>query len=215
MAELAYRYPTAKIIVFAKEPIQGQVKTRLAESIGDAAALRVHEQMVETTVKMVSGSGLAELELFVSGYPGHPLFKSLADEYGIQVCSQHGNDLGERMFHALEQSLDTARYCILIGCDCPVMTPGYIELALCDLEQGRDVVIGPAEDGGYVLFGATRAELSWFKNIDWGSHRVLDQSRQRLRASNASYDELLQLWDVDQVEDLHRWRLCSCVNATI
>ena len=209
MAEHQFSSPAGKILVFAREPVAGNVKTRLARTIGDQAAVQFHQEVVTKTVEMAAKSGLAELELHVSGNMEHPFFRSLADQYGIGICLQEGNDLGEKMFYALKQSLDHASYCILIGTDCPVMTADYLKQAFHMLENGLDAVIGPAEDGGYVLIGASRVDISWFKNIDWGSQHVLAQSRQRLTANNARYDELQQLWDVDHIDDLHRWRLSS------
>lgn len=209
MAEHQFSSPTGKILVFAREPIVGNVKTRLARSIGDQAALQFHQEIVTKTVEMAANSGLAELELHVSGNMEHPFFRTLADQYGMRICLQEGNDLGEKMFYALKQSLDHASYCILIGTDCPVMTADYLQQAFNMLEKGLDAVIGPAEDGGYVLIGASRVDISWFNNIDWGSQHVLAQSRQRLTANNARYEELQQLWDVDHIDDLHRWRLSS------
>ena len=195
--------------MFAREPVEGSVKTRLARSIGDQEALRIYQKMVNTTVGMVARSGLAELELYVSGDIEHPMFQSLADQYGIRISSQTGKNLGERMFHALKQSLDNTSYCILIGTDCPVMTAAYLEQAFCVLGKGLDAVLGPAEDGGYVLIGASMVDISWFTGIDWGSQNVLAQSLQKLAAGKASYEQLQPLWDVDEIEDLHRWRLTS------
>lgn len=209
MVEHLFSYPAGKILIFAREPIQGRVKTRLASDIGDQAAMRIHQEMVNITTEMVSNSNLAEFELYVSGDTEHPFFKSLADQHGIRVRSQKGKDLGERMYHALKQSLNHASFCILIGTDCPVMTAEYLKQAFHALENGLDAVLGPAEDGGYVLIGASRVDASWFKNIEWGSQHVLAQSRERLKACNAIYEELQPLWDVDQIDDLHRWRLSS------
>lgn len=207
MANGPYRYPAGRIIIFAKEPVAGNVKTRLARDIGDEAALRIHQEMVNGTIEMASQSALAQLQLYVSGDYQHPLFQSIAQQQGIQVYLQQGSNLGERMFSALNESLDDASYCILIGTDCPVMSADYIDQAFDALEQGQDVVIGPAEDGGYVLIGASRVEASWFNNIDWGSKRVLEQSRQALISSAAKFQQLQPLWDIDQLSDLQRWRL--------
>lgn len=209
MAEHQFSSPAGKILVFAREPVAGHVKTRLARSIGDQAAVQFHQEIVTKTVDMAANSGLAELELHVSGNMEHPFFRSLADQYSMRICLQEGNDLGEKMFYALKKALDHASYCILIGTDCPVMTADYLKQAFHILEKGMDAVIGPAEDGGYVLIGASRIDISWFNNIDWGSQHVLAQSRQRLTANNARYEELQQLWDVDHIDDLHRWRLTS------
>lgn len=209
MAEHQFSSPAGKILVFAREPVAGHVKTRLARSIGDQAAVQFHQEIVTKTVDMAANSGLAELELHVSGNMEHPFFRSLANQYSMRICLQEGNDLGEKMFYALKKALDHASYCILIGTDCPVMTADYLKQAFHILEKGMDAVIGPAEDGGYVLIGASRIDISWFNNIDWGSQHVLAQSRQRLTANNARYEELQQLWDVDHIDDLHRWRLTS------
>lgn len=209
MTKRTYRYPAGKIIIFAKEPVAGRVKTRLAREIGDEAALRIHQKMVIDTVEMASQSALAKLELHVSGDLQHPLFQSIAEQKGIQVYLQQGSNLGERMFSALNESLDNASYSVLIGTDCPVMSADYIEQAFGALVQGQDVIIGPAEDGGYVLIGASRVEASWFNNIDWGSQRVLEQSRQALISSAARFLELQPLWDIDHIGDLNRWRLCQ------
>lgn len=209
MANGPYRYSAGRIIVFAKEPVAGHVKTRLARDIGDEAALHIHQKMVNETIKMASQSALAKLELHVSGNLQHPLFQSIAEQQGIPVYLQQGSNLGEKMFSALNESLDNASYSVLIGTDCPVMSADYIEQAFHALDQGQDVVIGPAEDGGYVLIGASRVESSWFNNIDWGSQRVLEQSRQALISSAASFQELQPLWDIDHIGDLNRWRLCQ------
>ena len=209
MADGPYRYPAGRIIIFAKEPVAGHVKTRLARDIGDAAALGIYQKMVNETIEMASQSSLAKLELYVSGDFQHPLFQSIAEQQGIQVNLQQGCNLGERMFSALNQSLADASYSILIGTDCPVMSADYIEQAFHTLEQGQDIVIGPAEDGGYVLIGASRVEACWFNNIDWGSQRVLEQSRQALISSATNFQELQPLWDIDQLTDLQRWRLCQ------
>ncbi len=201
------RYPAATIIVFAKSPEAGKVKTRLASSIGDLEALRFHEQMLEHTLKMACQYKLAPVELHVSGRIDHPLIQSLASEYGIIVRSQQGKDLGEKMHHALQQSLESSRYCILIGTDCPAMNVDYLANALTALVRGQDAVLGPAEDGGYVLIGARQLSRDWFSDIVWGSRHVLEQSRKKIKEYGAQLEELQTLWDVDQIEDFERWQL--------
>ncbi len=207
MVKPAYRYPVGKILIFAKEPVLGKVKTRLASSIGDDGAVRVHIEMLRNTVEMACDSDLATVELYVSGNKNHSLFQTLAKQYRITVYQQRGKDLGERMFYALQQSLIDGGYCLLIGTDCPIMTTDYLVSAFDFLEQKRDVVLGPSEDGGYVLLGARHVQKSWFCGIPWGGHSVLELSRQKLIASDVRYAELQPLWDIDHIEDLQRWRL--------
>lgn len=207
MIKTGFKYPSAKIIVFAKAPVEGAVKTRLARSIGDQAALCFHEQMLERTLEMACEYKLASVELHVSGNPDHPLIQSLAKQHGIVVRPQQGSDLGERMYHALEQSLPGCRYCVLIGTDCPEMNVDYLANAFTALTRGQDVVLGPAEDGGYVLIGARQLSRDWFSDIAWGSRQVLVQSRQKIMADGAQLEELHTLWDVDRIADFQRWQL--------
>ena len=207
MNDRRYSNPAGRIIIFAKEPVMGRVKTRLASSIGDDAALQLHVKMVTQTVEMVTNSGIADAELHVSGDIDHPLFQSLSSRFDIPLRRQHGDNLGERMHRALKTSLEEREFSVLIGTDIPAMSGQYIASAFAAVEQGVDIVIGPAEDGGYVLLGASRVDAGWFEGIDWGSPAVLQQSRQKVSASGASYKELPPLWDVDYLQDLQRWQL--------
>ena len=207
MTNMNFKYPSAKILVFAKTPVEGKVKTRLASSIGNQAALRFHEQMLVRTLEMVCRYKLATVELHVAGNPDHPMIRALAKQHGIIVKRQQGTDLGERMHHALEQSLIESRYCVLIGTDCPEMNVDYLANAFTALVRGQDAVLGPAEDGGYVLIGARQLDRGWFSGITWGSRHVLEQSRQKILANGAQLEELQTLWDVDQIADFERWQL--------
>ncbi len=207
MINAEFKYPAAKILVFAKAPVEGKVKTRLASSIGDEAALRFHVQMLERTLAMACRYKLAKVELHVSGNTEHPLIQSLARQYDILVRTQTGSDLGEKMHHALEGALHSSRYCVLIGTDCPAMNVDYLANALTALVRGQDAVLGPAEDGGYVLIGARRLDRDWFSDIAWGSRHVLEQCRQKIKAGGARLEELQTLWDVDRIADFQRWQM--------
>ena len=90
---------------------------------------------------------------------------------------------------------------VLIGSDCPAITSDYLRTALCALSR-VDVVLGPAADGGYVLVGMKKAEREIFAGVDWGTSRVLQQTRERLRAIKRSCFELPVLNDIDRPEDL-------------
>jgi rSAM/selenodomain-associated transferase 1 len=117
---------------------------------------------------------------------------------------QVGNNLGMRMYHALSITLSQAEFALLIGCDCPALDSAYLTRA-CDLLAGDvSLVLGPAEDGGYVLIGARRAARRLFEGIEWGTHRVLDQTRARLRSLGWRWGELEAMWDIDRPADLAR-----------
>ena len=123
---------------------------------------------------------------------------------GITRHIQSGADLGERMHKALTQTLQTADAAILIGTDCPEYDVGYLQSAFEAL-QHHDAVIGPADDGGYVLIGLKRAEARLFQDIAWGGDRVLADTRERLAGLGWHWHELPPLHDVDEPDDLLRF----------
>ena len=125
-------------------------------------------------------------------------------ELGFRLREQRGEDLGERMRHAAELTLETASFLVLIGGDCPVLNAGYVARALRLLESGCDAVLGPAEDGGYVLLGLRRSDPLLFSGFPWGTSKVLEMTRERLRQAGLAWRELETLWDLDRVEDLER-----------
>ena len=209
-----YRYPEGRILVFAKAPVAGAVKTRLAADIGNRAAALLYEKLVRDTVCMALRSELAPVELYVASQVCHPLFLSLADRQPLEIRAQQGNDLGERMYHALQTTLRTARFAVLIGTDCPSMDADYLQGACEKLDAGSVVVLGPVEDGGYVLIAVRHCDRRLFTDIPWSSDRVLQLSRERLQALKLQYKELDTLWDVDRPEDLRRWQR-QCGGAMI
>jgi len=204
------RYPDGRILVFAKAPVAGEVKTRLAAHIGKQAAAALYEQLLRDTVGMALRTGLAPVELHVSSRTCHPLFASLADRQPLEVRLQKGADLGQRMYHALQTALQTASFAVLIGTDCPAMSADYLVQACRQLDAGSAVVLGPAEDGGYVLIAARSCHQRLFTDIPWSSDRVLQLTRARLQALQLPYAELDTLWDLDRPEDLRRWRTTVC-----
>lgn len=205
------QYPHGKIIIFARAPHAGMVKTRLASSLGDEQALQVYLQLLRQTVETACNSALAAVEIHVTEDPGHPVFTALAAEYALTIRSQRGSSLGQRMYSALADCLNSRRYCLLIGTDCPNITAEYLGEAFSVLQQEQDVVIGPAEDGGYVLIGARRVEEEWFNGIPWGSQQVLQASRTKLAAGKVRYSELKTLWDIDRLDDYQRWQQRTAV----
>ena len=201
-----YRYPDGRILVFAKAPVPGEVKTRLAAQIGKQAAAVLYEQLLRDTVGLTVEAGLAPVELHVASQSGHPLFVSLADTQAVEVRLQTEGDLGQRMYNAVTSALRTADFALLIGTDCPAMTAAYLQRACQQLHAGSTVVLGPAEDGGYVLIGARTCDECMFTEIPWSTDQVLQLTRARLQALKLPYSELDTLWDLDRLEDLRRWR---------
>lgn len=112
-----------------------------------------------------------------------------------------------RMHHALAMTLDAGcALALLIGTDCPVLTPSYLCSAMDALNRGADVVLAPAEDGGYALIGLRRPQPQIFKDIPWGSEAVLQTTRERIREAGLAGHELSVVWDLDRPQDLARYR---------
>jgi uncharacterized protein len=202
------QYPKGKILVFCKAPEPGSVKTRLQSVLSPAQCAQLHARLAQHTLQTAVDSAVAEVELWCAGTGEHAFFKECAHHYGIELRQQQGPDLGARMAHALQTALSSRAFAIIIGTDCPVLGADYLQTAAGFLAQGnRDprstrVVIGPAADGGYVLFGADRAITDAFQNIEWGSDKVLQQTRAHLHNPHTLYKELETLWDIDRPEDL-------------
>lgn len=198
-----YKYPAARILIFARTPEPGKVKTRLVPAISQTAAAKLHERLTRHTVQMALASQLSPVELYCSPDPHHALFLEL-ECLGVGRLRQTGQDLGERMYQALKASLTSCDRAVLVGTDCPIMDARYLSRALRELDHA-DAVLGPAEDGGYVLIGMRSINASLFREIDWGTDRVLQQTRHKLQSAGMHWVELETLWDIDREQDLRRW----------
>jgi len=202
---MRYLHPDARILIFAKAPEPGRVKTRLIDTIGAERAALLYTHLLDRTIRGVCSARLAPVALWCAPDSSHPLFVAAARRYGVALCQQGEGDLGQRMSDALAAALVDAAYCVLIGGDIPGMNDDYIGLALDALRQGRDAVLGPAEDGGYTLIGLRRPEPSLFGGIAWGTGEVATSTRQRMRGAGLHWEELPTLWDVDRPADLWRY----------
>jgi hypothetical protein len=196
-----------RIMIFAKAPTPGRVKTRLIPALGERGAAQLQRQLIERTLHTAVAAGLGTLELWCAPGPAHPFFAACAKRHGIRLQTQGEGDLGMRMTRALESALAAGSPGLLIGCDCPALTPAYLREAAAALSGGNDAVFGPAEDGGYVLIGLARSPpAQLFADIAWGTATVMQETRTRLARGNWRWRELAPLWDVDRPEDLRRLR---------
>lgn len=194
------------LIVFARAPVPGKAKTRLAATIGAGAAARLHARLVERAVATAVAAGTGAVELHCAPDTRHPFFARLAARYGVALRAQGRGDLGARMHRSLARALRAARAAVLVGCDCPVLNARDLRRAVRELRRGADAVFVPAEDGGYVLVGLRRTASALFSDMPWGSDRVMSETRNRLRALGWSWRELREVWDVDRPEDYARLR---------
>jgi len=197
------------IALLCKAPIPGYAKTRLIPLLGAKGAAEVQRNFVRRSVHTALAAAVGPLTVWCDPDASDPLFIELAQNYPLTLRSQPPGDLGIRMKVCAAATLKNAKTVIIIGADCPVMTPAYLQQAAAAMNAGTDAVIGPAEDGGYVLLATKRANKKLFTDISWGNHRVLDETKNRIRALNWHSHQLDTLWDVDRPEDWERWQRIS------
>jgi hypothetical protein len=197
-------FPQACLLIFAKAPVPGQVKTRLAGKLGQYGAARLYRRLLHRTLAMTSSASLCPVQLWCAPDSRHGFFGACRRDYGISLHRQQGADLGQRMHRALATVLRNSSYAVLIGADCPSLGFAELRYALTMLAQGQDAVLGPAADGGYVLIGLRRPQAMLFRNIVWGGDQVLAATRRRLQRASLNWVELPPGWDVDRPPDLRR-----------
>jgi len=180
--------------------VLGKVKTRLIQKLGRRGALDLYLQMFERLIAELSASGF-NTELWISPDKDHAFF----EPYAFARFQQAGPDLGGRMSTALRDGLTRHESVILVGTDLPLIDRSYIEQAVGAL-QTHDVVLGPAEDGGYGLVGVNAKTPDMFSDIDWGTERVLSQTCARLNRDGLDFGLLPLIWDVDRPDDLPRYQ---------
>lgn len=184
-----------RIVIFAKAPVAGRVKTRLIPALGAEGAAELAREMLERTVEEALATGLA-VELC-----GEP---DAADWHeprpGLALTGQGEGELGERLARAAQRVLAKERI-LLIGADCPEIDRSRLRRAAEGLET-CDAVIHPARDGGYVLLGLRRFDRSFFDDIDWSTEKVAAQTIARVEALGGSLHVGETLRDVDEPEDL-------------
>jgi hypothetical protein len=191
------------LLVFAKAPVPGRVKTRLVPALDAGAAARLQEHLMQRTLETAYRCAADGIELWCDPDTTHPAFAASAARWPITLYAQPAGDLGQRMAWAFEQALRRYRSVVLVGSDCAVLSAAYLDEAFARLE-GHAAVFGPAEDGGYVLAALRASSTTLFSEIDWGGARVMRQTRMRLCALGWKWHELPPLWDVDRPDDLPR-----------
>lgn len=182
------------IAILAKAPVPGFAKTRLIPAIGAHAAAVLQERLTERAVTTARSAALGEVTLWCAPDTRHRSFRDL----GVALRQQPEGDLGARMLAAFG-----ARPTLVIGTDCPALTAAHLRDA-ADALAAHDVVLIPAEDGGYVLIGARTAHPGLFTDMTWSVPSVLAETRARIAARGVTSRELPPLWDVDTEDDLTR-----------
>jgi uncharacterized protein len=198
--------PEGLVIVFARAPVPGRAKTRLIPLLGPDGAAALQKSMTSHGLAVGLKAGLGPVELWTADHPGHPFFRHFRREHGIEIHGQPEGDLGLRMAAAFEEALRRAPWALLMGTDCPCLNEADLREAAEALVQGKEAVLAPAEDGGYVLLGLRHFSRALFEGIAWGGDEVLEETRSRLRALGWGWHEIRTCWDVDRPEDVCRLR---------
>ncbi len=188
------------LIILSKNPEAGMVKTRLAESIGDEKALEIYELLRQHTARVAEKVHAERLVFYSRFIPSSDLFFS--GNFSSRV--QYGDDLGERMLHAIKSGFESSfHHVVLIGTDCYELNPAILDNAFSALERS-DAVIGPATDGGFYLIGMNRVMPELFLDRKWSTPDVLRETRAILLQCDTSYELLVELSDIDTFDDLKK-----------
>ena len=196
----AAKTSSVAVAILAKAPVPGTAKTRLIPSIGAHAAAVLQERLTERTVETATAADIGPLTLWCTPDLAHASFQDLAARLPVVLKQQPDGDLGARMLGAIAAGDGPT---LVIGTDCPTFTTEILRAAAAALDDA-DVVLIPAEDGGYVLIGARATHPELFSGIAWGTASVVIETRERIAALGLTCSELPALWDVDTEADLAR-----------
>jgi rSAM/selenodomain-associated transferase 1 len=195
------------LVIFAKAPIPGQVKTRLCPPLTPDEAATLHGSFVLDTLERTK-TAVAKLKLPLDRYLAcapsatHVFFKIMEERQSVKLIDQVGADLGARMNQAFQRLFAQGyRQVVLIGTDVPTLPLSHFKQALLALEN-HDLVLGPALDGGYYLIGLKRMAPELFVDMSWSTNQVLGLTQEKAATIGLKVS-LIQPWrDVDTLADL-------------
>ncbi|MFT7235070.1 MAG: rSAM/selenodomain-associated transferase 1 [Methylophagaceae bacterium] len=168
-------------------------------------ATEVHIALTKRLLSWLAATKLCPIDLWCSPDSGHHFFKHCADEYGVSLHNQCAGDLGVKMDHAIQLSLNGSKQVLLLGCDSPSLSEPDLVQALTDLNSGKEVVLAPAEDGGYVMIGCHSPQPKLFTEMAWGTETVFQITVERLDSLGSVFSTTPLQWDVDRFEDWQRF----------
>lgn len=189
------------LIIFAKAPVAGYAKTRLAKALGNAGAAQLAARMLDHTLDAALAAAVGPIELCCAPNTNHPQFALAQQQRGVHLTDQGGGDLGERMARAIARGLERHHGVLVIGTDAPGLDAGVLRRAAAALRT-HDAVAAPASDGGYVLIGLSAPAPRLFADVAWSTGTVMAQTRARAAELRLRLLELATLHDVDEPDDL-------------
>lgn len=217
-------FPDMTMIVFARVPAPGAVKSRLVPALGAEGAAELQRWLLARTIDAADQVVFGRHELTLTPVAESSLLPA-APRASWDLTVQRGADLGARMQRALAPALNNGGTAILVGSDCPLIDPRYLTRAARALAAGAEVVLGPSDDGGYVLVGLSAPCPEIFAHVPWGTAQVMAATEARLdlagrrRGRPLRVEKLPVVFDIDEPGDLARWRAlagtqCAVGNAS-
>lgn len=204
----------SRIIIFAKAPAPGFAKTRLIPVLGAQGAASLARRMLLHTLNEALAAGIGMVELCATPGIGDAAWRGVALPAGIEVTDQGEGDLGARMARAARRAIERGECVLLVGTDCPALSPDLLREALSELRR-HDAVIHRAHDGGYVLLGLRRFDASLFADMPWGTDAVARLTLERLSVLGWAVHDGQVLHDIDAPGDLShlpvQWRADTAV----
>jgi uncharacterized protein len=190
------------VLVFIRYPEEGKVKTRLAQRVGNKAACELYSAFVQDVLARLRGYSLTIY--YTPSTAASSLTEWLGNDYAYEP--QRGDDLGIRMYNAFQKTLSRYEQVVLIGSDCPDLSPSIIEEAFHNLAD-HDMVLGPASDGGYYLLGLTSGHLvkSLFQGLTWGGKTVFNDTMTLSRQAGLRVHILPPWTDIDDIDALRHF----------
>lgn len=190
------------LVVFAKVPRPGRVKTRLAAGIGDAQAAALYRVLGRQVLDGVRG-GKYRIVVYIDPAGELDQARDWLGEAGVHFRPQQGIGLGDRLAHAIREELRGAEHVCAIGTDAPAVDRDVVDRAFVEL-PAHHLVLGPATDGGYYLIGLSDYRPALFRKVPWSTAAVLEATLARARTLGLRTSILPPLSDIDTVEDLRR-----------
>jgi rSAM/selenodomain-associated transferase 1 len=190
-----------RIVIFAKAPVPGKVKTRLIPALGEDGAATLARRMLRETWREAAAVHVADAELCVDPEPAAEVWRTHLPAGADLLSGQGGGDLGDRLSRAAERVIGAGQSVLLIGTDCPLLTSHRLTEACRELES-HGAVIHPTFDGGYALLGLSRFDASIFSGIEWSTASVAAATIGRIRALGWSLHLGETLQDIDEPADL-------------
>ena len=194
------------LLVFAKEPVSGRVKTRLAADIGGAAACHLYRAFVADVAVHLTGLSETTITWWVDGASG-PVIAAAGHHWnsGWQVKRQPPGSLGDRLETAFADAFATSSGPVgVVGSDCPHCDADQLQSLFTALADGADAVLLPAEDGGYAGLAIGAPVPNLFRDIPWSTAEVAGATMERLRHSGRKVSVLPAVFDVDTEAELKR-----------